>query len=75
MTPRKTPSSKPAPSPQPSPRGRGRKKISGDASRELAEIVARLGLADARAFGLTWQECEQLLHQLGYKAHVELTAA
>ncbi len=60
---------------QPSPRGRGRRKISGDASRELAEIVARLGRADARAFGLTWEECEQLLHQLVYKAHVEITAA
>ncbi len=60
---------------QPSPRGRGRRKISGDASRELAEIVARLGRADVRAFGLTWEECGQLLHQLGYKPHVELTAA
>jgi hypothetical protein len=47
----------------------------GEASHELAEIVARLGLADVRAFGLTWEECEQLLHQLGYKAHVEITAA
>ena len=46
-----------------------------DASHELAEIVARLGLADVKAFGLTWEECEQLLHQLGYKAHVEITAA
>lgn len=46
-----------------------------DASHELAEIVARLGLADVRAFGLTWEDCEQLLHRLGYKAHVEITAA
>lgn len=41
---------------------------------DLAEVVGRLGLADVRAFGLTWDDCEQLLRQLGYKAHVEITA-
>ncbi len=46
----------------------------GDAPHEFAEIVGRLGLADMRAFGLTWEDCEQLLQRLGYKAHVEITA-
>lgn len=45
------------------------------AAAELAEVVGRLGLADVRAFGLTWEDCEQLLNQLGFKAHVEITAA
>jgi hypothetical protein len=42
---------------------------------ELAAVVARLGLADVRAFGLNWEDCEQLLQRLGYKAHVEITGA
>ena len=41
----------------------------------LASIIGRLGTADVRSFGLTWEECEQLLKQLGYTAHVEITAA
>jgi hypothetical protein len=44
-----------------------------DDAVELAAVVGRLGLADVRAFGLTWDDCEQLLHRLGYKAHVEIT--
>lgn len=41
----------------------------------LSPVVARLGLADVRAFGLTWDDCEQFLRQLGYSAHVEVVAA
>jgi hypothetical protein len=41
----------------------------------IRDAVARLGLADVRAFGLTWEECENLLKQLGYNAHVEIVAA
>ena len=41
---------------------------------QLADVVGRLGLANVRAFGLTWEDCERLLHRLGYKAHVEITA-
>ena len=41
----------------------------------LSPVVARLGLADVRAFGLTWEDCEQFLSQLGYSAHVEVVAA
>jgi hypothetical protein len=32
----------------------------------LAGVVGRLGVADVRAFGLTWDDCEELLKQLGY---------
>ncbi len=41
----------------------------------LARVVARLGVADVRAFGLTWEDCEQLLGILGYTARVELVPA
>ena len=41
----------------------------------IRDAVARLGLADVRAFGLTWEECENLLHHLGYHARVEIVAA
>ena len=41
----------------------------------LSVVVARLGLADVRAFGLTWDDCEQFLAQLGYAAQVEVMPA
>ena len=41
----------------------------------IAVVVSRLGTADVRSFGLTWEDCEDLLKQLGYTAHVEISAA
>ena len=41
----------------------------------LRAVIARLGVADVRAFGLAWEDCEQLLEQLGYAAHVDVVAA
>lgn len=41
----------------------------------IRDVVARLGLADVRAFGLTWEDCEQFFDQLGYAARVEVVAA
>jgi hypothetical protein len=38
----------------------------------LREIVARVGLADVRAFGLTWDDCEDFLSRLGYKVSVSV---
>ena len=38
----------------------------------LRDVVARLGLADVRAFGLTWEDCEALARRLGYQAEVTL---
>lgn len=40
----------------------------------IRDVVARLGVADVHAFGLTWDDCEQLLKQLGYAAHVQIMA-
>lgn len=36
----------------------------------IRDAIARIGVADVRAFGLTWEDCEQLLLQLGYSAQV-----
>ena len=44
-----------------------------DDATTIATVVSRLGVADVRAFGLTWADCEQLLGQLGFSARVEIT--
>jgi hypothetical protein len=36
----------------------------------IRKIVSRLGLADVRTFGLTWEDCQSYLTQLGYQAQV-----
>ena len=41
-------------------------------STTVRDAVARLGVADVRAFGLTWDDCQSLLHSLGYAAHVQI---
>ncbi len=41
----------------------------------LSTVIARLGVADVRAFGLTWEDCEDLLRQLGFAPRVEVVAA
>ncbi len=41
----------------------------------ISAVIARLGVADVRAFGLAWEDCEQLLHQLGFAPRVEVVAA
>jgi hypothetical protein len=38
----------------------------------IRDLVAKIGVADIRAFGLTWEDCEQLLAQLGYSAQVSI---
>ena len=40
----------------------------------IRDAVARLGLADVRAFGLSWEDCETILKRLGYDARVEIVA-
>jgi hypothetical protein len=41
---------------------------------DVRDVVARLGVADVRAFGLSWEDCEQLLGRLGYTARVNIVA-
>jgi hypothetical protein len=38
----------------------------------IRDVIARLGLADIRAFGLTWQDCEDFFTSLGYKARIHV---
>lgn len=38
----------------------------------IREILARIGLADVREFGLTCDDCYDYLHKLGYDVKVEL---
>lgn len=38
----------------------------------LRDIVSRLGLADVRTFGLTWEDCSNYLTHLGYRVNVEI---
>lgn len=45
----------------------------GDAAT-LSHVLARLGVADVRAFGLTWEDCEELLGRLGFSPRVEVVA-
>ena len=40
----------------------------------LSTVIARLGVSDVRAFGLAWEDCEDLLRQLGFSPRVEVVA-
>lgn len=39
----------------------------------IRDILARIGLADVREFGLTWDDCYEYLHKLGYDVKVEIS--
>ena len=39
----------------------------------IKDILARIGLADVREFGLTWDDCYDYLQKLGYDVKVELS--
>jgi len=41
----------------------------------IRSAVSRLGVADVRAFGLTWDDCEELLRELGFAARVNIVTA
>ena len=43
--------------------------------KTVRDIVARLGVADVRAFGLTWDDCEKSLMELGYRTEVRISQA
>ncbi len=37
----------------------------------VRDIIARLGLSDVTAFGLTWEDIKEFLERLGYRPKVE----
>ena len=41
----------------------------------IRDVIARLGLADVAAFGLTWEDAVQMLARLGYRANVHVQPA
>ena len=41
-----------------------------DAEHSLRNALAQLGLADVKAFGLEWKDCESIMQSLGYKLEV-----
>ena len=44
-------------------------------AQALSAVIARLGVADVKAFGLAWEDCEELLRKLGFSPRVEVVAA
>jgi len=38
----------------------------------LRDIVSRLGVADVKTFGITWEECEKFFNQLGYSVNIQV---
>ena len=41
----------------------------------IRNIISRLGFADVKAFGLSWNDCEYFVNQLGYKIKFEFEFA
>ncbi len=45
-----------------------------DESHTIRDILAQLGLADVKAFGLEYQDCEAVMQKLGYTLEVKALA-
>ena len=41
----------------------------------VRDIVSRLGMADVKAFGMTWEDFERFFGRLGYAVRIEVVAA
>lgn len=39
----------------------------------IKNILARLGLADVKEFGLYWEDCYEFIHRLGHMATVSIS--
>ncbi len=42
-----------------------------DSSHTIRDILAQLGMADVKAFGLEWRDCESIMQRLGFKLEVK----
>ena len=42
-----------------------------DSSHTIRNILAQLGMADVKAFGLEWKDCESIMERLGFKLEVK----
>jgi hypothetical protein len=45
--------------------------IQGEDTEVVREILARLGLADVKAFGLFWDDCNEFMQKLGYVLKID----
>jgi hypothetical protein len=48
-------------------------ELEGGKGGALQDVIARLGLIDVREFGLTLEECRELMRRIGYRLEVQLT--
>lgn len=39
----------------------------------LRDIISRLGLADVKAFGISWEDCEDFMSRLGYRVSITVS--
>ncbi len=49
------------------------KEFEKEYSKEITDIIARVGVADVNNFGLLWEDCETFLKKLGYFIKVDLS--
>jgi len=42
-----------------------------DSSNTIRNILAQLGMADVKTFGLEWRDCESIMERLGFKLEVK----
>ena len=45
-----------------------------DNSHTIRNTLSQLGLADVKAFGLEWKDCEVIMEKLGFKLEVNALA-
>ncbi|MCY7421518.1 MAG: hypothetical protein LH478_07225 [Chitinophagaceae bacterium] len=45
-----------------------------DEAHTIRNILSHLGLADVKAFGLEWKDCESMMVHLGFKLEVKALA-
>jgi len=45
--------------------------IQDDDPEVVRDILARLGLADVKAFGLFWEDCNEIMNRLGYVLRID----
>jgi len=45
-----------------------------DTSHTIRNALSQLGLADVKAFGLEWRDCEAIMQNMGFKLEVKALA-
>lgn len=45
-----------------------------DKNHTIRNILSQIGLADVKAFGLEWKDCEAIMKTLGFKLEVSAVA-